>query len=393
MVFLDEPTRVSMRRGDNVPVTINVDALVAGPYPIGNINAVLQRVDPVPVAAAPPSWAGPLANTGYEITQYVDATDLSEGYIYQLDITFEYSDGVAAVRQTVSVLVEILTTAATNARGVTRKELRQTAGLGLGDLVLVRATANGTTDQFIDVNKLLRPREEYIGRRIYFVGGTVENMGQIRRITSANSATGSVQLSISLPEPTMVGDEAELWSRHELGWEPDDVNRLIRQAHIEAASHFQLSATADISEFDARDPAIGIPSSFVAVTGVEWRDPRCAEWVSIDRARARNAPGYWVDKANRTIVVYGDDRLHVSSRLLRVRGYIKERPLDRDGDVTNLNQEWLIARVKELMYNQLSNRTDNVNLALNMAAQFRQEAMVKRTMVMPRRAANVDWVG
>jgi hypothetical protein len=45
------------------------------------------------------------------------------------------------------------------------------------------------------------------------------------------------------------------------------------------------------------------------------------------------------------------------------------------------------------MFNQLSMRTDNIQVAMSMAAQFRQEAMVKRTMVMPRRAANVDWIG
>lgn len=391
MVFLEDRAKLTMRRGETIPVTIDLAPFL----PIGSgfdtVDRTLTRVDPWPETPAPASWRGAIDTAGQTVTQYILANDLSEGYVYRFDYTFSYMTYLETVQQIVSITIEIATATATNIRGVTRQEIRQIAGMGTGDLVLCKATADGTDVQFTDANKLLRPREEYIGRRIYFVSG--RNGGSIRRIVAATSGTATVQWSPALSAPTKKDDIAELWSRHELGWEPDDVNRFIRQAHLEATSHFQLAATADISDFSADQPIVAIPSSFVAVTGLEWQDDHSPEWITVDRARTRNGPGYTVDKANRTIMVNGGVRYELPSSHIRIRGYIKERPLDSDGDLTNLNVEWIVARVKELMYNQLTMRTDNINVAMNMAAQFRQEAAMKRTMVVPRRAANVDWIG
>jgi hypothetical protein len=396
MVLASDPGRVVMELGEILPLEFNVSALLEGAQVIDSFTATLERIDPLPVADAPTTWEGSSAFTDDTITQYVDSTDLSEGYIYTLEIMFDVIDGADTIRQSVSTVIEISTTTAVNTRGMSRLEIRQMAGMGTGDLIVARASRDGTDAQFYDDSKLLRPREEYVGRRIYFVGGTAENLGKIRRITAASSATGLVQWSGILPAATQEGDIAELWSRHELGWEPDDVNRFIAQAHREASSHFQISATAELGEFSASSPSLSIPSSFVAVTGVEWYDesiPHTTDWTNLDKARNRNGPGYWVDKANRTVIIAGNPRRTLDSKTVRLRGYIKERPLEYDADVTNLNVEWIVARVKELMFNQLSMRTDNIQVAMSMAAQFRQEAMVKRTMVMPRRAANVDWIG
>jgi hypothetical protein len=396
MVLASDPGRVVMELGEILPLEFNVSALLESGQVIDSFTATLERIDPLPVADAPATWEGATSNTDDTITQYVDSTDLSEGYIYTLEVMFDVIDGSDTIRQSVSTVIEISTTTAVNTRGMSRLEIRQMAGMGTGDLIVARASQDGTNVQFYDDGKLLRPREEYVGRRIYFVGGTAENLGKIRRIISASSASGLVQWSSTLPAATQEGDIAELWGRHELGWEPDDVNRFIAQAHREASSHFQISATAELGAFSASSPSLSIPSSFVAVTGVEWYDesiPHTTDWTNLDKARNRNGPGYWVDKANRTVLIAGNPRRTLDSKTVRLRGYIKERPLEYDADVTNLNVEWIVARVKELMFNQLSMRTDNIQVAMSMAAQFRQEAMVKRTMVMPRRAANVDWIG
>jgi hypothetical protein len=396
MVLASDPGRVVMELGEILPLEFNVSALLESGQVIDSFTATLERIDPLPVADAPATWEGATSNTDDTITQYVDSTDLSEGYIYTLEVMFDVIDGSDTIRQSVSTVIEISTTTAVNTRGMSRLEIRQMAGMGTGDLIVARASQDGTNVQFYDDGKLLRPREEYVGRRIYFVGGTAENLGKIRRIVSASSAQGLVQWSSTLPAATQEGDIAELWGRHELGWEPDDVNRFIAQAHLEASSHFQISATAELGAFSASSPSLSIPSSFVAVTGVEWYDesiPHTTDWTNLDKARNRNGPGYWVDKANRTVLIAGNPRRSLDTKTVRLRGYIKERPLEYDADVTNLNVEWIVARVKELMFNQLSMRTDNIQVAMSMAAQFRQEAMVKRTMVMPRRAANVDWIG
>ena len=397
MVRTSDPQRITMDLGELIPIEFNVSSLLETDYVVIAFTSTLTRIDPLPATSAPSSWEGTSAATDTTITQWVDSTDLSEGYIYSLQVLFTASDSINPdIIQSVTTVIEINTITSVNTRGVSRLEIRQMAGTGTGDLTIVRATQDGTDVQLTDANKITRSREEYVSRRIYFVGGTTENLGQIRRITTANTSTGTVGWGNVLPAATQEGDIAELWTRFDMGWEPDEVNRFIYQAHMEASSHFQIDATAEIGSFSADDPYLSIPSSFVAVTGVEWYDaslPYTTDWTSVDKARNRNGPGYRVDKATRTVAIAGIPRRSLDTKTVRIRGYVKERPLEYDADLTNLNPEWIVARVKELMFDQLSMRTDNIQVAMAKVNQYRQEAMVKRTMVVPRRAANVDWIG
>ena len=395
MVRASDPQRITMDLGELIPIEFNVASLLETNFIVESFTATLTRIDPLP-ATDTPEGLGTGSFTDDTITQWITSTGLSEGYIYSLQILFQASDTIDVTRQSVTTVIEINTVTSVNTRGMSRLEIRQMAGIGTGDLTIVRATQDGTDVQFTDANKITRSREEYVSRRIYFVGGTTENLGQIRRITTANTSTGTVGWGNVLPAATQEGDIAELWTRFDMGWEPDEVNRFIYQAHMEASSHFQIDATAEIGLFSADDPYLSIPSSFVAVTGVEWYDaalPYTTDWTSVDKARNRNGPGYRVDKATRTVAIAGTPRRSLDTKTVRIRGYVKERPLEYDADLTNLNPEWIVARVKELMFDQLSMRTDNIQVAMAKVNQYRQEAMVKRTMVVPRRAANVDWIG
>ena len=395
MVRASDPQRITMDLGELIPIEFNVSSLLETDFIVESFTATLTRIDPLP-ATDTSEGLGTGSFTDDTITQWITSTGLSEGYIYSLQILFQASDTIDVTRQSVTTVIEINTVTSVNTRGMSRLEIRQMAGIGTGDLTIVRATQDGTDVQFTDANKITRSREEYVSRRIYFVGGTPENLGQIRRVTTANTSTGTVGWGNVLPAATQEGDIAELWTRFDMGWEPDDVNRFITQAHMEASSHFQIDATAEIGTFSADDPNISIPSSFVAVTGVEWYDaalPYTTDWTSVDKARNRNGPGYRVDKATRTVALAGIPRRSLDTKTVRIRGYVKERPLEYDADLTNLNPEWIVSRVKELMFDQLSMRTDNIQVAMAKVGQYRQEAMVKRTMVVPRRAANVDWIG
>lgn len=394
MTNASDPSRFEMTLNERLPLTWDVSHLLEAGQTISNVVVSLEKIDPYPSEDAPTGWDyQPVSWSDPLIEQVVDASVLSEGYVYMIHVLFDADvDTTWEVR---SVLY-IVPTIVSSTRGVSRKYIRQTCGIGCGDLVIVRATSDGTDALFRDRNKINRSREEYVGRRIYFIEGTVANLQEIRRITTADSAIGQVGWSNVLPAGTVTDDVAELWCRYDNGWEPDEVNLLIKQAHQEASSHFQISATAELGVFAKESPTLAIPTAFVAVTGVDYYDaslPYYVDWTALDRARSRNGPGYWVDKATRQLLISGDPRRALDTKTVRIRGYIKESALENDTDVTNLNAEWIIARVKELMWDQLSTRADNIQVAMSKVAQFRQEAMVKRTMVVPRRAANVDWVG
>lgn len=395
-MLASDPSRVMMARGEIIPLEFNVSALVEVGQTIDSYATSLTRIDPYPSEDAPSSWRGIDTIDGETITQYVDSTDLSEGYIYQLQLLVDILDGVDTSRYAVEQIIEIETTLSVNTRGVSRLQLRQDIGTETGDMILCRATGDATNVTFVDTNKLWRPRDEYIGRIAYFVGGTPENLQLMRKVIAADSSTAVIQWTIGVNEATQEGDIVELWSRNGNGWDPDEVNRVIRRVHEEASAHFQLPATAEIGAFSADDPYITVPSSFVAVTGVSWVSPNLpttGDWIPLDRSRGRNSPGYYVEKETRRVVLSGTSRYTANRGIVRIHGYVKERPLEYDADVTNLNAEYLIARAKELLWNQLGMKTDKPQIALNNAAMHRQEAMVKRAMVVPRRAANVDWIG
>lgn len=394
MTTASDPTRFEMRQNERLPFIWDVSAYLEEGQTPTLVSITMQRIDPYPTIDAPTGWQYTLPTIdGPLIEQVVDASVLSESYTYLVSVLF---DADVDTRWQLDSVLYIIPTFAVNTRGVTRKFIRQSVGTETGDMVLCVVTSGGSNVAFADRNKLWRPRDEYIGRVAYFVGGTVANLQEMRKIIAADSSSATVQWSIGLPQPTQADDEVELWSRQGTGWDPDEVNRLIRTAHEEANAHFPLPATAEIGTFSADDPYIAIPNTVVAVTGISWISPDLpytGDWSPIARSSGRNSPGYYVEKETRRVVIAGDDRSRMNRMTARIHGYIKEQPLDSDTAVTNFNVEYLTARIKDLMWSQIAMKTDKPQIALNAAGMARQEAMIKRAMVVPRRSAHVDWVG
>lgn len=272
-----------------------------------------------------------------------------------------------------------------------RVQIRQDVLTHLGDGFVATASVAGTTTAFTDANTLVLPANEYKGRTIWFSGGTAANLEQSRKI---NGSTGStVQWGVALPADTAQGDEAEFWNHRGTGWEPQEINRLISIAHRELTEHLPIDMESDEFVWDADSPSLNIPEAMIAVTGVQWQEESdTANWRNVPRAQRRNAPGYWVDRANRTLIIDGAYRYHLDVRTVTILGYRRESALDEDSSTTATNREALVARVCELACAALLLRSPEPGLIRDKLQMYQRDAQYKRTLAIPRRAANVDRV-
>lgn len=269
----------------------------------------------------------------------------------------------------------------------TRKTLRQDVGYTLGDLILLTATSNGSTTTFLDNVNCFLPNSEYRGTRLYFTSGS--NSGLQATVTDSTQSTGTLTFSPARTSTT-TGNTAELWNWQGNGFLPDNINMFIQQAHREAMQYFPLPALAEESDaFDRDYPFITIPDTFRAVTGLQWLDSD-ENWRSVARAKGPGKPGYWVDKAGRSIVLNGGARESLSDGTYRVRGYTMEAELTSDTSETVVNAEWLRARVCELACTAMMNRMPELR---DKVALYKGDAQLKRTMIVGRGEANVDRVG
>jgi hypothetical protein len=273
-----------------------------------------------------------------------------------------------------------------------RTTIRQDVGTALGDMFIATATSAGTTTTFLDVNTLVLPANEYKGRTIWFSDGTVANLEQSRKINGSTPGTGTVQWAVALPSATAAGDEAEMWNLRGTGWEPQEINRLIKMAHREAQEHIPIPLTSSEFTWDEDAPTLTIPEAMIAVTGVEYQHQVSEAWNAIPRAQRRGAPGYYVQREDRTIRIDGPLRYGLDGFTLRIHGEQRESPMVDDSDLTQINVEYLVARVCEMACSALLLRTPDPGLVRDKMLTFQGEARAKRTMAIPRRAVNRDRV-
>lgn len=269
----------------------------------------------------------------------------------------------------------------------TRRTIRQDVGYTLGDLILLAATSNGLTTTFIDALNCYLPNNEYRGTRLYFTSAPNNNLQAT--VTGSSQSTGTLTFTPARTS-TQSSNTAELWNWQGNGFLPDNINYFIRQAHREAMQYLPIPAVAEESvSFDRDDPVIAIPDTYRAVTGVQWLDDD-ENWHAAPRAKGPGKPGYWVEKASRTIQIMGQARTDLDGRIYRVRGYLMEDELTEDDDVTTVNAEWLRARVCELACTAMLNRMPELR---DKVALYKGDAQLKRTMIVNRREANVDRSG
>lgn len=277
----------------------------------------------------------------------VETAALDDGwYRYDLDLIdstgnrYDIENGAWQIKSTHTPV---------QATGITRLDLRRNILRRLGDLIIVRATATGTTTTLIDQRNLIGEPDAYRGRFIRITGGTVGNMGEIRYISGSSRSNRSITLDDALPEITAIGDEAEIANMHGTGYRFQDVDTAIDSA-FQAAADFALETVAyEAGTFDEDTPYIQIPPEWVTISGVEWQDPDTLVWNRMAYHHRKYGEGWTLDRPSMRVYVSGSMPDRINEATIRLIGQQRPTTPVYDSDRTNLNAEWIIARcVSEL---------------------------------------------
>ncbi len=268
--------------------------------------------------------------------------------------------------------------------GATRKELRQEIGRQFGQIVVLVADS-GTDTTFVSPRRLTYPNNAYKGRRLYFVDGTLANLGETRDIISSTKTTGTLEWSDALPTDVQAGDEAELWGMSNAGAEPWEVEDMINDVISDAGRSYGVAVEATLADpFDADNPELDIPAAINRmIYQVLWQPEDSEEWVPIDRATSPGGYGYWVNRGLGTITVGGTWLLsQLDARSIKIIGDAYPAPLDDDTDVTDIPKQYIVAEVCSRLAVALVER--NPDFAKARLALFSQRAMMARPYIQKR---------
>lgn len=245
------------------------------------------------------------------------------------------------------------------------KNLRREIGRELTDCLVLTATTGAASDSvFVDANRLVAPDHAYKGRTAYVTGGTAGNLLATRRVDDSSRTTTSITLTRALPSTIQVGDEIELWGKHDEGWMPWDVNDTINAVIADAADHFFIPVEATVTlPFDTDTRQIAIPATITkGIYAISYQDDDDDLWYPVwERAAAPGMPGFWVNRGLGTIDVAGERwAADLDGLSLKVHGYGALPSLSIDADTTTVNKEWVVRESVRRLLEQAWERKPDV---------------------------------
>lgn len=262
----------------------------------------------------------------------------------------------------------------------TRLTLQRDIADKLGDLIVLTATAAGSTTTLKDTTNLYEPDNHFKGRTAYVVSGTAANVGLIRTVTGSAQGASTVTVTPDLLAVTAIGDVMDLYNERAMGWTVQEIRRAIDRAVIDAYPFWLDAAVVDgTTAFDANVGRQTIPGTGGTPTtpNLEWLNAveiKDADgfYHPIPRATRRNNPGYFVNLADASITVGGRWTIDADGQILRYHGHIRPAALTTDASETLIDPEWLVAKAmsdllhsgiqrdvtRERLYNHWVNREE-----------------------------------
>lgn len=263
------------------------------------------------------------------------------------------------------------------------RTIRRTIGKSIGDMTLLEATATGTVNTLIDHNNLYIPSKMANGRIVYFMEGI--NAGLKRVVTDSTQGNFSITFQPAVTAATAIGDEAELWRKRGMGFDPvQDVNFHINNAIRRASQYTWLDDIVTISTpatFDAESPRFALPANTRGVYMVEYGDSENANlWYPIPKSRDPSGPGWAVerDAGGSYIVIGGAMASYANTLPIRIRRYVDDVELTNDTDETTISLDWLLAEVKALLLEMAVDTNPKDGLTYSRWQAAREESRMMR---------------
>lgn len=262
----------------------------------------------------------------------------------------------------------------------TRAGIRRRVGMLIGEVMLLKCTANGTTTTAIDARNLVRQNGSLAGRQVWVASATnTQIVGITARVSGNDKATTTITFAPALPAATTANDLIELWNERDTGPSIEEVHEAIN-FHIKSVAPNTLTpvmATLTTS-FNRLQPVLTLPSTWETFTAAEWQD-WLGRWHPIPPADCR------IDAVSRTLEVRGGPSVLAQRRAIRVRGTTKATELDSEIATTNVDPEWLCYQTAATLMFASSHRMLDIG-------QGERKAQYLQTLADSRRPKTDRWV-
>lgn len=239
-----------------------------------------------------------------------------------------------------SATTTVVTPAVISTSGTTRQTIRRTIADILQDLIVVEATADSDAGVIIDEENLVDSDRSYINSYVRATGGTVSNLGAVRKVLTSTQAQGMITLLSDLPADVTEGDEFELVNLRGIGFRFQEYHRSINDAiRILREGEFLVPMIETLAaNFDEDTPTITVPTDMAYVHRVQYKVTNLEpdEWFDIPRARIKDAYGSGWTPVGQTgvIAIQGSWwRNDADGNAVRVWGASRPADLDDDDDV------------------------------------------------------------
>lgn len=264
----------------------------------------------------------------------------------------------------------------------TLQELRRLVGDVTGDLLLLRATALGSTTTLIDTARLADrgDRAPSIVNKMLYFGSDADtaNLAHEAAVTDFASSTRTLTFAPAAPTAVTSGKYAELWSTAERIGSISAIHRLINYAIKQVADVAGLEEYNTAATFDARTGLLTIPDTWAEFGGAEYTDP--SGYVSEIRNRYLR-----VRPAGRKVELVGRGAALANRRSVRLYGYKRQTALSANADSTDVDAAWIVESVAQALTLAPSWRASDpaaaerrANFWATRSAAFRREVMSAR---------------
>lgn len=236
----------------------------------------------------------------------------------------------------------VVAASASGAATHTRAELRRRIAERFEDYEPLVATANGTTSTIVDTYHVNDATRHWNGRDVICTSGT--NNGLRRRVTATVSSTGTLTLSSPvLTAATAANDTFDTFNVQGRGFAAERYDRAINNAIADAwpTGGIEIEATI-VAAFDADTGEITLPATVAEVWALEAQDSS-GRWYQVPKAGSFGGDGWWADKSQGELRLYGSRAWDVDTLSLRVFGLGRHPSLTADTDTCAHPPSFIVA--------------------------------------------------
>lgn len=220
-------------------------------------------------------------------------------------------------------------------------QLMADIGDELGDLIVLTATADGSTTQFVSTSDMLYGDDGLNGREAWYV--TAVNAGNTstrRLVTATAETTGTITVTPAWPAISKATDVVYLFNSKATGVTIPEIRRKINQLIRRVRSELALAVADTPATFSLTSPTINIPTAWDYLLGLQVEQPPASSglWTNW-KGEEPYEINFW--DTPKTVTIKHRFRTTLNARRVRLIGGNDLTELTLDTDTTTVPAAWL----------------------------------------------------